>query len=345
MESAMTDENIHPAAATRSAEPDSSRLSVRVGVTWVGRDPADLWPVVDELEAGGWDSIWLPDLSPLGGIAPLPLLAAVAARTSRLKLGTNAIVLPGRNPVLLARELAAIDALSTGRLLPTGALGLTDPEERRAMGVGPGERAARLEESVQVLRALWAGGRVSHAGRFWSFSDVELTPRPRRPRLELWLGGRAPAALRRIGRIADGWLASTTGPEAVEAGIATIRAAAAEAGRTIDEDHYGATIHAVRRADGISPVAEHLVRLHPEVDPAGHVAHGPEGLRELLARFIDAGATKFVLVPHADDVPGWLAELRETIAPFEAAGAPHPVGSTAHGRDERPSTTGRQTAS
>ncbi|MEV4420593.1 LLM class flavin-dependent oxidoreductase [Patulibacter sp. NPDC049589] len=302
------------------------RLSVRVGVTWAGRDLGSFWTLVDALETGGWDSLWLPDLAPLGGIAPLPLLAAAAARTTRLKLGTNALVLSAGNPVMAARELAAIDAISAGRLLPTAALGLQRTREREAMGVPKDERAARLEEAVDVVRALWTGEPVTHDGRFWSFSDVQLSPRPSRPKLEMWLGARSDVALRRVGRIGDGWLAAGVGPERLREGVATIRAAAAEAGRTIDEDHYGATIHAVREPDGLGTGQHRMLASQKDVEAEDHIAHGIDAVRVLLERFIAAGATKFVLILHARDAPGWLRELREVIDPLEAAGAPAPSG-------------------
>lgn len=304
------------------------RLSVRVGVSWAPRAgesvPGALWPVVEALETGGWDSLWVSDVGRLGGVAPLPLLAAVAARTERLKLGINVLVLPPRNPLLLARELATIDALSSGRLLPAGGLGIADSAELAATGIASDERTARLEEGVAIVTALWRGGPVTHEGRFYALRDAVLSPAPHRDRLELWLGGRAPAALRRIGRIADGWIASFTGPEEFAAGVATIRAAADEAGRSIDDDHYGTTIHAVREPDGLDPGSERILRLRPDVRPEDHIAYGPEGLRALLERFLAVGATKFVLIPHAKDVPGWLADLRDVVAPLEAAGATAP---------------------
>lgn len=304
------------------------RLSVRMGVSWAPRPgetvPGALWPVVDALETGGWDSLWVSDVGRLGGVAPLPLLAAVAARTERLKLGTNVLVLPPRNPLLLARELATIDALSSGRLLPAGGLGIADAVELGAMGISSDERTARLEECVAIVTALWRGGPVTHEGRFYALRDATLSPAPHRDRLELWLGGRAPAALRRIGRIADGWIASFTGPEEFAAGVATIRAAADDAGRTIDDDHYGTTIHAVREPDGLDRGSERLLALRPDVAPEDHVAHGPDELRALLQRFLAVGATKFVLVLHAKDVVGWLGELRDVVAPLEAAGATAP---------------------
>lgn len=320
---------------------EPGRLSVRVGVglSPLAPGPPDpaFWEMVEALEGVGWDSLWLND-SPgrLGSLAPLPTLAAVAARTERLKLGTNVLVLPHRNPVVLARELATLDVLSAGRLLPAGGLGVDLPRELEATGVVKAERGPRVEESVTVIKRLWEGEPVTHRGRFWSFEDVVLSPRPTRPRLELWLGGRAPAALRRIGRVADGWLASFAGPEQVGEGIATIRAAAAEAGRTIDEDHYGATIFSAPSAEELPPPGDLLLdRLRPGLDRSEHVAVGAEQTRALLERFIAAGATKFVLNPLSKNPAAWLRQLYPAaIEPLERAGAaargegmpPAPVG-------------------
>src|ERR1700759_2754430 len=143
-------------APSRNAE----RLSVRIGVGLSplapGPPSAEFWEMVGALEEAGWDSLWLND-SPgrLGSLAPLPTLAAVAARTERLKLGTNVLVLPHRNPVVLARELATVDVLSGGRLLPAGGLGVPLPRELEATGVVKAERGPRTEESVAVLKELW----------------------------------------------------------------------------------------------------------------------------------------------------------------------------------------------
>lgn len=306
---------------------DEERLSVRVGVGLSplapGPPDAVFWEMVEALEEVGYDSLWLND-SPgrLGSVAPLPTLAAVAARTERLKLGTNVLVLPHRNPVVLARELATLDLLSGGRLLPAGGLGIDLPRELEATGVVKAERGPRVEESVAVIKELWSGEPVNHRGRFWSFSDIVLSPQPTRPRLEFWLGGRAPAALRRIGRVGDGWLASFAGPEQVGAGIATIRAAAAEAGRTIDEDHYGATIFSAPSAEQLPPPGDLLLdRLRPGLDRADHVAVGAAETRALLERFVAVGATKFVLNPLARDPAAWLEKLYPAaIEPLEKAG-------------------------
>ena len=305
------------------------RLSVRVGVgpspfAPVGADT--LWPLVQTLEDTGYDSLWLSDTARLGGLAPLPALAAVAARTERLKLGTSVLVLPPRNPVLLARELATVDALSGGRMLPAGGLGIDLPHELEAMGVRADERAARLEESVAIIKALWSGEPVTMTGRFWSLTDVRIVPAPRRRRLEFWLGGLAPAALRRIGRIADGWLASFVGPDEFAAKVELIRATAAEHERSIDDDHYGATIFSAPEGAELPAEATALLDRRPELARDDHVAIGAEATRVLLERFIAAGATKFVLIPLGDDPQAWLRELfPRVVAPLEERGAYRPT--------------------
>jgi probable F420-dependent oxidoreductase len=310
--------------------PATGRLSVRVGVgwsPWAGHGLADgtFWAVVDTLEELGYDSLWLSDTARSEALAPLPALAAVAVRTRRLKLGTNVLVLPPRNPVILARELATVDALSGGRLLPAGGLGVDLPHELEAMGVARDERTARLEESLRVIRALWSGAPVTLHGRFWSLTDVVLSPRPARARLELWLGGSAPPALRRIGAIADGWLASFVSPAEFAAGVTTIRASAAEHGRAIDDDHFGTTIFAAPSARAVPERAAALLDRRPALRRGDHVAVGAAATRDLLERFIAAGATKFVLIPLGDDPVGWLDTLRgAVVAPLEERGAAAP---------------------
>jgi probable F420-dependent oxidoreductase len=306
---------------------DPGTLSVRVGV---GLSPmsgsalrdGSFWELIETLEDVGYDSLWLSDSARRGGLAPLPTLAAVAARTTRLKLGTNVLVLPPRNPVLLACELATVDALSDGRLLPAGGLGLDEPRELEAMGVAREERTARLEESVAIIKALWGGEPVTRPGRFWSLTETRIAPAPYRAKLELWLGGRAPAALRRIGRIADGWIGSFVGPVEFGEKVDVIRAAAAGAGRTIDEDHYGTTIFSTPSAEEIPATAGRLLDRRPDLARSEHVACGAEETRALLQRFIDHGATKFVLIPLAGDPIAWLRDLHpQVIAPLEQRGA------------------------
>ncbi|MHB1538915.1 MAG: LLM class flavin-dependent oxidoreductase [Solirubrobacteraceae bacterium] len=307
--------------------PLSSRargLTIRVGV---GCHPDS---TVEQLiatalaaEELGYDSLWLGDTATGPGFAPLPALAAVAAHTARLKLGTSVLVLPPRNPVLLARELATIDVLSAGRLLPAAGLGLADRRELDAVGLSPAVRVARLEEAIEVILRLWSGERVEFVGRFTTLHGVRLQPRPTRSRLELWLGGRSPAALDRIGRLASGWLASLVSPSEFAAGCAEIRSAASRAARTIDEDHYGTTLFATAaRGDRerASPLVAQLAALRADLALEDHLARGPDELVALLERFVAVGASKFVVVALDDDVPRWLEEMRPAIAEVERGG-------------------------
>lgn len=306
-----------------SAEATRPALSVRVGIGWspfeeVDYDGARFWGAVGQLEEIGFDSLWLSDSAGLGGMAPLPALAAVAARTERLKLGTGVLVLPPRNPILLAREMATIDVISGGRLLPAVGLGIALPEELAAMGVAREERVARLEESVTLIKELWRGEPVTYAGRFWSLDGLALRPRPIRPKLELWLAGQAPAALRRIGRLGDGWIGSFVGPEEFAAMVATIRDAADAAGRQIDDDHYGTTLFAAPSEDELPAGARRLLERRPELAREDHIAFGAAELRTLLGRFVAAGAQKFVVIPVARDLSAWLPELwAEAVEPVE----------------------------
>lgn len=298
-------------------------MSVRVGIGWgpFGGDglAADrFFGVVERIEELGYDSIWLSDSATMAGPAPLAALAAVAARTRRLKLGTNVLVAPARNPVLLAKELATVDALSEGRLLPAFGLGIDAEPEAGAIGVPRAERAARTEEAIEIVRQLWAGGPVTYHGRFATLDGVRLSPAPIRPGLDIWLGGSSPAALRRTGRIADGWIGSFVSPDELAVCVERIGEAAADAGRAIDDDHYGTTLFAAPSPAALSPGARSLLSMRPSLAFDDHVAIGTEALHALIGRFLEAGASKFVLVPIADDVLSWLEEVRfEVIEPVE----------------------------
>ncbi|MEU8619187.1 LLM class flavin-dependent oxidoreductase [Streptomyces sp. NPDC048623] len=159
----------------------------------------------------GLDSVWAGD-SPLTRprADPLLLLAAVAEATERVALGT-AVLLPAlRHPILLAHQLATLDRLSEGRLIAGMGGGFPNAGTRaqfETLGVNFDRRVSRLEETVQVMRRLWTGETVSHDGEHIAFRDVRLEPAPARPGgPPVWLAGGGGPALRRVARLADGWL-------------------------------------------------------------------------------------------------------------------------------------------
>ena len=166
---------------------------------------------------------------------PLVTLSHIAAREPRLRVGISVIVVPMRNAVILAKELATIDALSGGRLIVGAGIGWNEAE---FANLGAEERfhrrGAYLDEAIAIWRHLWAGGTGPFAGRFHSFDDVRFAPLPANGAgMPIWLGGRDERALRRVGRVADGYHSTATSPAQYAVRIPVIRAAAEEAGRSM----------------------------------------------------------------------------------------------------------------
>jgi len=269
--------------------------------------------VVDALERLRFDSLWLSER--IGGEAPDPLVAMAfaAGRTTKLKFGMSVMVLPGRNPVVLAKELATLDRMSQGRLLPAFGLGVADPHEQQAFGVERGGRAKLFDEAIAVLRGCWADGALTHHGDHFHYDDLTVLPKPRQHHVDIWLGGIAPSELRRVGRLADGWLPSFVTPDDAARGREVIEATLADHGRTIDDDHYGALI-----PYATGPVPERLLQglaaRRPDLDdPSVLVPQGWDALMATIDRFVAVGTTKFVILPLTE--PGtpdeWVTHLEE----------------------------------
>ena len=163
-------------------------MKVRIAVA-PGTQPSErrsLAELVDGLESRRFDTVWLSDVPMADVLDPLVGLSFAAGRTARLKLGANLVPL-GRNPMLLAKELAQLDRLSDGRLLLSIVPGLDQPGERQALGAG--HSGSYLDEVVPLLRAWWAGEAVTHRSERFEFPGVVVRPLPRQQPLELWLGG------------------------------------------------------------------------------------------------------------------------------------------------------------
>jgi probable F420-dependent oxidoreductase len=284
-------------------------MKVRVGIGLGNLRPLDgrgLQSLARAMESHGFDSLWLSER--ISGPAPDPVLGLtyVAAVTERIKLGSSVSVLPGRSPALVAKEWATLDVLSGGRALPAFGLGVVHPVEQQAFGVERGERAAIFDEALPLLRRLWEEDEVDHDGEHFKYRGMQVLPKPVH-RLDVWLGGRAPSELRRIGRLADGWLASFTTPEQCKASRSVVEDAAEAAGREIDPEHYGAMVLYTHHElpDAVSQI---LTSRNPEADVHDVVGHGWAGTRELCERFVAAGFSKLVLVPLAEPA-SWDDEL------------------------------------
>src|SRR5918995_5154043 len=225
-------------------------MKVRIGITlgqFLGNDrkPEEIFEFVDHLEDLDVDSLWISDrlVSSALSLEPITFLSYIAGRLPRMKFGTSTLVLSTRNPVILAKEIATLDFISQGRFFPAVGLGSDDAEDFAAVGISKKERAPRSDEAIVLMRRLWTEENVSFDGKFYSVQDVTITPRPwQKGGPPVWIGGRSQAAMRRTGRLGDGWLVSSVSPGEVGVGIKTIRGYAAEAGREVPEDHYGVLI-------------------------------------------------------------------------------------------------------
>jgi probable F420-dependent oxidoreductase len=290
-------------------------VKVRIGVSSGGDD--DFASTVDRAEALGIDSMWLSEIVAGPLVDPVVGMAFALSRTTHIKVGTGVMVLPGRQPVLLAKQLATLARLAPGRVLPVFGLQPARPAEHGLFPVPAGRRAAVFDESLVLLRRLLTEPSVTFHGEFFVVDDISIGPLPDKP-LDMWLGGQAPAALRRIGRYADGWLASFITPEEARAGRRAIDEAAAEAGRLVDPDHFGVSIGVAFTEP--SPALLALARgRRTDVDPALFFPVGWSAARELVERFVEAGLSKFVVRPigHPGGSEGFLDEFVSELRPLE----------------------------
>lgn len=179
---------------------------------------------VEEL---GYDSCWVVEqaINAHNDLAPIPLLSYAAALTSNARLGSSVLLSALRNPIGLAKSLATLDRLSNGRLIAGVGIGnATGAPFHAAFGAPPSGKAARFEEGLLLMRALWSGERVSFDGRFWRLDDVFVSPTPAQERIPLWFGGHAPAALDRAARLGDGWMgAGATSTAQLREEVAALR--------------------------------------------------------------------------------------------------------------------------
>ncbi len=268
-------------------------LKVRIGVS-LGpyATPDGLASLTGLLEAAGIDSLWLSEVVYGQIVEPLVGMTYALARTSRLKVGTGVTVLPGRHPVLVAKELASLAALAPRRVLPVFGLRPARRAETAAFPV-PGTRAAVFDESLELLRLLLTEESVSYSGEFFSVDGASIGPLPSRP-LDIWLGGSAPAGLRRVGRLGDGWLGSFLTPAEAGAAREQILEAAAAAGREIEADHFGISL-------SVGPIAPDLARVverrRPGVGAAALTPATWDDARRMIDEYIGAGLSKFVVRP------------------------------------------------
>jgi probable F420-dependent oxidoreductase len=283
-------------------------MKIRIGISlgnWsmVSDGPEALLDFIDLCESLDIDSIWVSDriVAPRPTLDPIVFMAYTASRMRNMKFGTSALVLPTRNPVSLAKQLATLDFLCKGRLLLVVGLGGDDSRDFEATGVRKEERGKRADESIILMKKLWNEEGVDFDGKFYSVKNLTLLPRPyQKGGPPLWVGGRSNAALRRAGHLADGWLVSNSTPQEVASGIGAIRNHAAGVGRQVPEDHYGVLIpfFFAQSVEVAWEIAGPSIRRREDISAHEFAALGtPREVRTKIQEYIAAGATKFVMRP------------------------------------------------
>jgi probable F420-dependent oxidoreductase len=173
-------------------------------------EPVDMALVrdfVQRAEALGYDSIWVQEqiMGQALVLEPVALLSYVAGVTADIRMGTAVVITTTRNPILLAKQIATVDAMSGGRLIPGIALG-GRPGDYKSLGGPRSHRVRHFLEGLRLLRALWSEEKVDFDGHFWRLENAWISPRPVQQPLPVWFGGRHPDALRRAVDHGDGWM-------------------------------------------------------------------------------------------------------------------------------------------
>jgi probable F420-dependent oxidoreductase len=264
-------------------------------------------------EAGGFESIWTVEHTVVpagyqsrypygpGGRMPGPedsdfpdpliWLAFVAAHTSTIRLGTGVLILPQRNPVVLAKEVATLDRLSGGRVELGVGVGWLE-EEFAAVGVPFAGRGKRVDDQIGALRALWTQELSSHHGPFVSFDDVYCRPQPTQERLPIVIGGHSEAAAKRAGRLGDGFFPGKGDHERLAELIQLMRRTAEEHERdpdSIEVTSGGAGVvgpEAVAEVEALAEIGVHRVIVPP-------LAFDAQGQREAFARYGEEVISRF----------------------------------------------------
>jgi probable F420-dependent oxidoreductase len=256
----------------------------------------------------GFDGFWTLDSAVAGHTAHNPILdglhvlSFVAAVTTKATLGMAVIVLPRRNPALLAKEVATVDQLSHGRLVVGIGLGVSDGSEG-ALGFPTDRHVRRMTEGVQVMRALWSQQEASFDGELFQFSGVHLEPKPAQDPLPIWFGGAHPNAIRRAARLADGWIgAGSQGTSAVLEQLQLLRQELERNGRDPDAFPVAKRVYIAVEGDEqtardkLTPILDGMYG-RPGLTDRVAVCGTAEQVAEGLAPLIEADVGELLLHP------------------------------------------------
>jgi probable F420-dependent oxidoreductase len=271
--------------------------------------PAEQFELVQRLEAIGYDSVWTGDHMSFHNpiYESMTLLASYAPITRRIKLGVAVYLLALRSPAVAAKTAATLDVLSGGRLVFGVGVGGENPKEFELCGIPHKERGARVNEGIDVVRTLWRDTPASFNGRFWHFESVSIDPKPIQQPPPIWIGGRSDAALKRAGRQGDGWVSYVVQADRYAQSLDKIRAAAADAGRSLDgftAAHLvfitvGRDFEAAKRA-WVSVLSKRYAQDFEPLAKRYGVIGTPEQCAEQLEAFRAAGCNYFLMSAIGD---------------------------------------------
>jgi probable F420-dependent oxidoreductase len=301
-----------------------ARVDILIPTTYPGDLPkmADLLAYFKSTEDLGFGGLWVIDR--LFHQTPVldgwTTLTWAAAATSRVRLGTAVLLMPLRNPALLARQAATVDAMSGGRVTLGVSLGGRENEHATVSATYP-QRARRLEEGLEVMRKLFAGENANFKGRFYELNDATISPRPAQGgALPILLGTGSEQGIARVGRLADGWIAGGGGtPEQFGATWQKVRAAAEAAGRSA-QNLQNAKLFYVWVDDDVDLArgkVETFVRAYygPRYDINNAVFGSAQACAERLRAFANAGCQTLILGPAGLDL-AQLERINKQLVPL-----------------------------
>jgi probable F420-dependent oxidoreductase len=246
-----------------------------------------------------FDSLWCNDhvITPAQGrpvgtiVEPLITLASVAHLAPNLKLGTSVLVLPQRNAIVVAKQAAALDLLTDGRLMLGIGVGWNEPEFD-FLNADFSRRGRHTDEAIQIMRTLWSEGNATFHGEFYRVEDAVFEPKPQQKRIPLWIGGSSPAAIRRAARFGDAWSPFGIGVDAFRDGTALLHEETGNRPSPLLAAHLMLNIPA-----SAGEKAE------------GHVNGSPARVAAVLKEYQAAGLQALICGIEAHDFEDWQRQL------------------------------------
>jgi probable F420-dependent oxidoreductase len=311
------------------------KIGVGFGLFSLGLPTAEtIVRVAERAEEWGLDSFWLSDhlLATSPELDVIATLSLISSRTSKIKFGPSVFLLNLRHPLVAAKSFASLDYLSHGRVVMAVGTG-ANLADYAACGIPTEGRGRRLDEGILVLRKVWTEQKASFHGKYFNFDNVTIEPRPARRAntdsgtIDIWVGGRSDAALKRTARLADGYFASFQTPEEFARNMATVREYAAQFGRTNARIESGLILFC-RLAESRDRAIEDM---RPMMTAMGRGAEAflqrticgsPDDIMRRLQEYVAVGLDKFVLWPVAEP-NAWAGQVeligREIATPYARA--------------------------